>query len=81
MLIVVAAADPEPRPRLVDRYMVAAFDAGVEPILCITKTDLADPAPFAAHFACLDLRIVTTTSTSFDPLPDGSPSPVLDELR
>ncbi|WP_369794380.1 GTPase RsgA, partial [Frigoribacterium sp. Leaf8] len=28
MLIVVAAADPEPRPRLVDRYMVAAFDAG-----------------------------------------------------
>jgi len=81
MLIVVAAADPEPRPRLVDRYMVAAFDAGVEPILCITKTDLADPAPFAAHFSCLDLRIVTTTSTSFDPLPDGSPSPVLDELR
>ena len=24
MLIVVAAADPEPRPRLVDRYLVAA---------------------------------------------------------
>ena len=81
MLIVVAAADPEPRPRLVDRYMVAAFDAGVEPILCITKTDLADPAPFAAHFAPLDLRIVTTTSTSFDPDADGAPSPVLDELR
>ncbi|WP_423917920.1 ribosome small subunit-dependent GTPase A [Frigoribacterium sp. 2-23] len=81
MLIVVAAANPEPRPRLVDRYMVAAFDAGIEPILCITKTDLADPEPFAAHFSCLDLRIVTTTSTSFDALDDGSPSPVLDELR
>lgn len=82
MLIVVAAADPEPRPRLVDRYMVAAFDAGVEPILCITKTDLADPAPFAAHFACLDLRIVTSTSTSFDEVaPGGEPSPALDELR
>lgn len=65
MLIVVAAADPEPRPRLVDRYLVAAFDAGVEPILVITKTDLADPAPFAAHFSCLDLRILTTSSTQF----------------
>jgi ribosome biogenesis GTPase / thiamine phosphate phosphatase len=43
MLIVVAAANPEPRPRLVDRYLVAAFDAGITPILCITKTDLADP--------------------------------------
>jgi len=82
MLIVVAAADPEPRPRLVDRYMVAAFDAGVEPILCITKTDLADPAPFAAHFSCFDLRIVTTTSTSFDDVaPGGQVSPALDELR
>jgi ribosome biogenesis GTPase len=81
MLIVVAAADPEPRPRLVDRYLVAAFDAGVEPILCITKTDLADPAPFAAHFSCLDLRIVTSTSSAFDPGADGEPSAVLDELR
>jgi len=43
LLIVVAAANPEPRPRLVDRYLVAAFDAGVEPVLVITKTDLADP--------------------------------------
>jgi ribosome biogenesis GTPase len=74
MLIVVAAADPEPRPRLVDRYMVAAFDAGVEPIVCITKTDLADPTAFAAQFGCLDLRIVTTTSTSFE-------GATLDELR
>lgn len=65
MLIVVAAADPEPRPRLVDRYLVAAFDAGVEPILVVTKTDLADPEPFAAHFSCLDLRILTTSSTQF----------------
>ncbi len=31
MLIVVAAADPEPRARLVDRYLVAALDAGIRP--------------------------------------------------
>ena len=60
MLIVVAAADPEPRPRLVDRYLVAAFDAGISPILCITKTDLADPSGFLANFAGLDITVVTS---------------------
>jgi ribosome biogenesis GTPase len=65
MLIVVAAANPEPRPRLVDRYLVAAFDAGITPILCITKTDLADPAPFLANFAGLDLRVFESRSDDF----------------
>ncbi|MDH6180491.1 ribosome biogenesis GTPase [Microbacteriaceae bacterium SG_E_30_P1] len=71
MLIVVAAANPEPRPRLVDRYLVAAYDAGIHPILCVTKTDLADPAEFLANFAGLDLTIVTSRS---DDVP-------VDELR
>ncbi|MBH0025146.1 ribosome small subunit-dependent GTPase A [Salinibacterium sp. SWN248] len=62
MLIVVAAADPEPRPRLVDRYLVAAFDAGIDPILCITKTDLQDPAPFLENFAGLDLTVIESRS-------------------
>ena len=57
MLIVVAAANPEPRIRLVDRYLVAAYDAGVSPILCITKTDLADPSAFLSNFAGLDLPV------------------------
>lgn len=79
MLIVVAAADPEPRPRLVDRYMVAAFDAGVEPILVITKTDLTDPAPFAAQFSCLDLRILTSSSSRFTEPELASLRDVLDD--
>lgn len=57
MLIVVAAANPEPRARLVDRYLVAAYDAGITPLLCITKTDLADPEPFLANFAGLDIPV------------------------
>jgi len=58
MLVVVAAADPEPRPRLVDRYLVAALDAGIRPLMVVTKTDLADPAAFLEHFAGLDdLRV------------------------
>jgi len=60
MLVVVAAADPEPRPRLVDRYLVAALDAGVRPLLVVTKTDLADPADFLAHFDGLDLEVFTS---------------------
>jgi ribosome biogenesis GTPase / thiamine phosphate phosphatase len=62
MLIVVAAANPEPRTRLVDRYLVAAFDAGITPLLCITKTDVADPAPFLANFAGLGLAVFKSRS-------------------
>jgi ribosome biogenesis GTPase len=60
MLIVVAAANPEPRTRLVDRYLVAAYDAGIEPMLCVTKIDLADPGPFLDNFAGLDLPVFTS---------------------
>ncbi|WP_309103291.1 ribosome small subunit-dependent GTPase A [Microbacterium sp.] len=60
MLIVVAAADPEPRARLVDRYLVAALDAGIRPLLVVTKTDLADPTAFLSHFEGLDLRVFTS---------------------
>jgi ribosome biogenesis GTPase / thiamine phosphate phosphatase len=71
MLIVVAAANPEPRPRLVDRYLVAAYDAGITPILVITKTDLADPGDFLANFAGLGFRVIRSRSDEFD----------VDELR
>ena len=58
MLVVVAAADPPPRPRLVDRYLVAALDAGIRPLLVVTKTDLADPSEFLSHFDGIDdLRV------------------------
>jgi ribosome biogenesis GTPase len=62
MLIVVAAANPEPRIRLVDRYLVAAFDAGIQPLLVITKTDLADPAEFVENFAGLDFPVFRSST-------------------
>jgi len=62
MLIVVAAADPEPRPRLVDRYLIAALDAGIRPLLVVTKTDLADPAAFLKNFEGLDTLQVFTSA-------------------
>ena len=43
LVIVTALADPPPRPRLIDRCLVAAYDAGLAPLLCLTKADLASP--------------------------------------
>ncbi|GAB3188307.1 ribosome small subunit-dependent GTPase A [Nesterenkonia suensis] len=62
LLIVVAAADPAPRTGFIDRALVAAYDAGIEPILLITKADLAqdpeDPAGLVSHYAELSLTMV-----------------------
>jgi len=60
LAIVTAIADPEPRARLVDRCLVAAYDAGMGPLLVLTKADLADPAPFLAGYAELDVPAVVT---------------------
>jgi ribosome biogenesis GTPase / thiamine phosphate phosphatase len=65
LMIVVAAANPEPRPRLVDRYLVAAYDAGIAPIMVITKTDLADPQPFLQNFAGLDIPTIRSSQLDF----------------
>jgi len=66
LLIVVALADPPPRTGLVDRALIAAYAGGLTPILCLTKTDLAPPEPFAEQFAELDLTV--TTAGRDDPL-------------
>lgn len=57
LAIVVAAADPEPRPRLIDRALIAAFDGGLRPILIVTKTDLASPRDLVERYAPLDIGI------------------------
>ncbi|MEE6296712.1 ribosome small subunit-dependent GTPase A [Georgenia wangjunii] len=61
LLIVTALAEPEPRPRMVDRCLVAAYDAGMEPVLCLTKADLADPGPFLAQYAALEVPAIVTS--------------------
>ena len=39
LVIMVAAANPEPRTGFIDRALVACYDAGIHPVLLITKTD------------------------------------------
>ncbi|MFG3494954.1 ribosome small subunit-dependent GTPase A [Streptomyces sp. NPDC047928] len=68
LAIVTALADPEPRPRLIDRCLVAAFDGGLEPLLVLTKSDLAPPEKLLELYGALDIPYVVT---SRDELYDG----------
>jgi ribosome biogenesis GTPase len=60
LVVVTALADPEPRTGLIDRALVAAYDAGMDPLLCLTKSDLADPAPLLASYRPLGVPYVVT---------------------
>jgi ribosome biogenesis GTPase len=66
LVIVTALVDPEPRPRLIDRCLVAAYDAGMDPVLVLTKSDLTDPADFLSQYAPLDVPCVVTSSHGAD---------------
>lgn len=66
LVVVSALANPEPRPRLIDRCLVAAYDAGMDPLLVLTKADLADPEPFLRDYAPLEVRAVVTATPSGD---------------
>ncbi|HAM23145.1 MAG TPA: ribosome small subunit-dependent GTPase A [Actinobacteria bacterium] len=61
MGIVVAVADPPPRIGLIDRCLVAAYDARVDPLLVLTKVDLGDPADLLAAYRDLDIAAVAVT--------------------
>lgn len=61
LAIVTALADPEPRPRLIDRCLVAAYDAGLEPLLVLTKADLAPAGPLLETYAPLGVPYVVTS--------------------
>ncbi|KGA09780.1 MAG: GTPase [actinobacterium acAMD-5] len=59
LAIVVSATNPEPQPRLIDRALVAALNEGMQTILIITKTDLADPKELVAQYQGLTSKILT----------------------
>jgi len=71
LVIVTAVADPEPRPRMIDRYLVAAYDAGMEPLIVLTKTDLADAAPLTDLYSPLGARCLAPRPTPHPPRPAG----------
>lgn len=60
LVIVSSLADPPPRYGLIDRCVVAALTAGLEPLLCLTKSDLAGPDDVLARYRPLDVPAVVT---------------------
>ncbi|GAA3714649.1 ribosome small subunit-dependent GTPase A [Microlunatus aurantiacus] len=60
LVIVTALADPPPRTGMIDRILVAGFDAGLAPLLCLTKADLASPDVLLAQYGPLDVAIAVT---------------------
>jgi ribosome biogenesis GTPase / thiamine phosphate phosphatase len=72
-VIVSALADPPPRTGFIDRCLVAAYDAEIEPLLCLTKADLAGPKEVLDYYAELDLPYVLCR-------PDSDLQPLRDKL-
>jgi ribosome biogenesis GTPase / thiamine phosphate phosphatase len=70
MVVVCAVVDPPPQPRLVDRCLVAACDADVEPLLCLTKVDLGSADELMGRFAAVDVPVVVTGSKKRDDVLD-----------
>jgi ribosome biogenesis GTPase / thiamine phosphate phosphatase len=60
LVIVCALAQPSPGLRFVDRCLVAAYDAGIDPLLLLTKADLASPRKVRAFYTPLGLPMLTT---------------------
>jgi ribosome biogenesis GTPase len=58
LVIVTSVADPEPALGFIDRCLVAAYDADIEPLLCFTKADLAGPQEVLGYYAELHLPYV-----------------------
>ncbi|MGW0559393.1 ribosome small subunit-dependent GTPase A [Streptomyces sp. NPDC003016] len=61
LAIVTALADPEPRPRMIDRCLVAAYDAGLEPLLVLTKSDLAPADQLLSAYRPLGVPYIVTS--------------------
>jgi ribosome biogenesis GTPase / thiamine phosphate phosphatase len=71
LVIVTAVTDPEPALGFLDRCLVAAYAGGLEPLLCLTKTDLGSPQPLLDRYAGLGLDAVAISREApLDPLID-----------
>jgi ribosome biogenesis GTPase len=69
LVIVTSVTHPEPALGFLDRCLVAAYAGGLQPLLCLTKTDLGSPRPLLDRYAGLDLDAVALNrEAALDPL-------------
>jgi ribosome biogenesis GTPase / thiamine phosphate phosphatase len=65
LIAVFAIHEPEPHPRLVDRFLLIAEARGIEAVICINKSDLAQPGDierFTEPFRVAGYPIVVTSA-------------------
>ncbi|MCS6865747.1 MAG: ribosome small subunit-dependent GTPase A [Gemmataceae bacterium] len=61
LIIVMSLVQPDLKPHLIDRYLAAAQQGGLKPVLCLNKSDLADPVelqPLIGLYAQLGVPVV-----------------------
>lgn len=58
LAIVAAVTDPEPNPRMIDRALVAGFDAGLAAVLVVTKADLASADALRSLYEPLGVSVI-----------------------
>ncbi|WP_277209839.1 ribosome small subunit-dependent GTPase A [Isoptericola croceus] len=64
LVVVTALAQPEPRTGMIDRCVVAAYDARMDVLLCLTKADLASPDELRDLYTPLGVEVVVTRRDS-----------------
>ncbi len=64
LVIVAAAADPEPNLLLIDKLIVNAEINGIKPVVCVNKTDLADSGAIAEIYRSAGYETVELSASS-----------------
>lgn len=65
--IVVSLVQPELKPHLIDRYLAAAQQGGLKPLVVLNKVDLADPVglqPLVGAYAQLGVPVLLTSAAT-----------------
>jgi len=67
VVIVVALAQPEFKPHLIDRYLASAEQGNIKPIICLNKVDLIEPVelqPLIGYYGQLGLPVLLTSAST-----------------
>lgn len=67
LIIVSSAAEPHLKPNLIDRFLVEAERMQIEPIICINKIDLVDPAdlmPITGVYGQMGYRVLLVSAAT-----------------
>ncbi|HBB71129.1 MAG TPA: ribosome small subunit-dependent GTPase A [Ruminococcus sp.] len=58
LIFITSVADPAPNLLILDKFIAVAEYKGIEPVVAITKTDLADSAPLRETYSGIGIRVL-----------------------